>query len=191
VGQELVKRIDGITSTHTLSEIRENFKVYGNDGTDKWVDIGGLFSPAGKIEAIINSVRSGKISSITELNQSLQDIFNNYNIYAWEWCAKLIDRQIGTNLDNISVSSIIQIISDWRINAVKFNNMILKDAEKEFDTSARLGFGIDGDEVTRDMDFEIVRGAYSDNKFVSGLQKEIMIIEEKAYRIIAILEKIQ
>jgi hypothetical protein len=190
MGQELVNRMEAITSTSSLSEIRDNLKVHGQDGKDKWVDICGLFSPAGKIEALVASVRSSDITSITELNKSLLDIFNNYSKYAWEWSAALIGRQFGTEMDNIPVSSLIQIITDWKINAVKFNNMILKDAEKEFDASARLGFGIDGDENTREKDFEVVRGRYNENKFVLGLQKESGNIEEKADNLISLLEKI-
>ncbi len=145
--------------------------------------------PGRKIEALIESVASGNIRSISELNKSLQEIYNNYDKYAWEWCADLIGRQTGTEPDNITVGSLIQIISDWKINAVKFNNMILKDAEKEFDSSARLGFGIDGDDNTKEKDFNVVRGAYAENKFVSGLQNETSDIEEKADRLIALLEK--
>jgi hypothetical protein len=70
------------------------------------------------------------------------------------------------------------------------NNMILKDAEKEFDISSRLGFGLDGDENTRDLDFQAVRGTYEENKFVLGLQKEIREIEQKADSLVAQLEKL-
>ena len=191
IGQELIKRIEGVGSLSSLREIHEKVMVHGKDGTGRWVDICGLFSPAGKIEALIDSVKSGKIGSITELHETLRDIFSNYNKYAWEWCAELIGRQTGSEPDNISVSTMIRIITDWKINAVKFNNMILKDAEKEFDAGAKLGFGIDGDGTTREMDFEVVRGVYNENKFVSGLQKETAGIEEKADRLIALLEKIQ
>jgi hypothetical protein len=191
VGQELVKRIDSISPQSSLSEIRDKFKVHGKDGADNWVDICGLFSPAGKIEALVDSVRSGRIKAIDELNKGLRDIFDNYNKYAWEWCANLIVRQTGTEPDNITVTGLIQIITDWKINAVKFNNMILKDTEKEFDNSTKLAFGIDGDEIRKTMDFEAVRGTYAENKFVLGLQKETSDIEEKADRIIALLEKIQ
>ena len=191
MGQEVVKRIGSITDTSSLNDIRKNFKVQGNAGTGKWVEISGLFSPAGKIDELIESVKSGNIRSVSELNKSLQDIFNNYDEYAWEWCASIIGRLTGIEMDNIPVSNLIQIISDWKLNAVKFNNMILKDAEKEFDAGAKLGFGIDGDENTRDMDFEVVRGVYNENKFVIGLQKETVEIEEKADRLIALLEKIQ
>jgi hypothetical protein len=69
--------------------------------------------------------------------------------------------------------------------------MILKDAEKEFDSGSKLGFGIDGDEHTRDMDFQAVRGTYDENKFVLSLKKETIGIEEKADRFIALLEKMQ
>ena len=88
---------------------------------------------------------------------------------------------------NIPVETLIRIISDWKVNAVKLNNMILKDAEKEFDISSRLGFGIDGNENTRDLDFRAVRGEYEENKFVLGLQKEITGIEARADRLIALL----
>jgi NDP-sugar pyrophosphorylase family protein len=189
IGQEIVKRIDVINSNSLISEIRKNFKTNDKEGTGKWVEICGLFSPASKIEELINAVKSGNIKSITELNEKLKDIYNNYDKYAWVWCANLIGRQIGIELDNITVGILIQIISDWKTNAVKLNNMILKDAEKEFDSGSKLGFGIDGDEHTRDMDFQAVRGVYEENKFVLGLKKETRDIEEKADRFIALLKK--
>jgi hypothetical protein len=66
--------------------------------------------------------------------------------------------------------------------------LILKDAEKEFDTVSKIGFGIDGDTETRNSDFQSVRGAYENNKFVHSLQKESKEIEEKADRLIAFLQ---
>jgi len=191
IGQEIVKRIDDINSNSSISEIRKNFKTNDNEGTGKWVEICGLFSPASKIEELINAVKSGNIKSITGLNEKLRNIYDNYDKYAWIWCANLIGRQTGTELDNITAGSLIKIVSDWKTNAVKLNNMILKDAEKEFDSGSKLGFGIDGDEHTRDMDFQAVRGTYDENKFVSGLKKETIGIEEKADRFIALLEKMQ
>jgi hypothetical protein len=188
-GQQIVKRIDGINRNSSLSDIRKNLITHDKAGTGKWVDICGLFSPASKIEELIDAVKSFQIKSIPAFTERLRDIYNSYDNYAWAWCANMIDRQIGIDMDNIDAARLIQIINDWKINAVKLNNMILKDAEKEFDTSSRLGFGIDGDERTRDMDFQTVRGVYEENRFVLGLKKEIGDIEEKADSLIAILEK--
>jgi Domain of unknown function (DUF4954)/Domain of unknown function (DUF6819) len=191
VGQELVKKIDDIEAVISLSELKNRLKEESNEGYGKWVEICGLFSPAGKIEELMDSVKSGKIRSLPGLNECITDIYNNYTTYSWEWCSELIGKQTGKSPDNLSVAEFIQIILDWKVNAVKFNSMIMKDAEKEFDSNSRLGYGIDGDEKTGELDFRAVRGVYAENKFVLGLQKEIGIIEEKADSLIAFLQKIQ
>ncbi len=191
LGQEVVKRIGSIDDTSVLSEIRNKLKTQGKDGADTWIDICGLFSPTGKIENLLDAVKSGNIRSIADLSNYLQEIYDNYEKYDWEWCADVIERQSGVEMADIPVESLISIISDWKINAVKLNNMILKDAEKEFDISSRLGFGIDGNENTRDMDFRAVRGEYEENKFVLGLKKEITDIEARADSLIANLKFIR
>ena len=77
-----------------------------------------------------------------------------------------------------------EIIQDWKVNSEKLNNMILKDAEKEFDNNSRIGFGLDGDETVRDADFESVRGKYDANSFVTGLQQEIKENSAKAEQLL-------
>jgi hypothetical protein len=189
IGQEVVKRIGVLNNNSSLTDLRNMLTVQGTDGTGKWLDICGLFSPAGKIDELIDSVRIGKIRSVDDLIENLISIYDNYNEYAWEWCSSLISQQTGYNPENMPVDSLIQIITDWKTNAIKLNNMILKDAEKEFDSGSKLGFGIDGDINTRDRDFQAVRGVYDNNKFVTSLQKESKEIAEKANRVIAILER--
>jgi len=72
------------------------------------------------------------------------------------------------------------LIEGWKINSIKLNNMTMKDAGKEFDANSKIGFGIDGDEETRDQDFVAVRGDYETNKFIIGLQEENGEIEKQA-----------
>ena len=190
MGQEIVRRIESINEKSSLSDLRSKFKTQGKDGEGKWVEISGLFSPEGKIRQIMDSVISGSILSISDLNEELGEIYNNYPEFAWEWCAELIGRQTGTGIDTLPVTELISIITDWKVNAIKLNNMIIKDAEKEFDPGARLGFGIDGDETTRDLDFQAVRGNFEENKFVLALQKEMSVIEEKSGQLISLLERL-
>ncbi len=191
IGREVVKRLKDLNSRPSLSDIKNILTVENAEGTGKWVDICGMFSPVNKIDQIIDSIKTGKIRSIDELQESLISIFNNYNKYAWAWCLDLICQQTGNKPENISAKNLIQIITDWKTNAVKLNNMILKDAEKEFDTSSKIGFGIDGDIATRNSDFQSVRGEFDKNKFVISLQKESTEIEEKADTLLAILENLK
>ena len=188
IGQQVVKRIQDLDGNSSLKELRNMMTAQGKEGTGKWVEICGLFSPAGKIDELVESVKTGKIRSIGELNEYLTSVYNNYDEYAWTWCSSLISQQTGEMSENIPIDILIQIITDWKTNAVKLNNMILKDAEKEYDPGSKLGFGIDGDAETRDKDFRAVRGIYDSNKFVTSLQKESKEIEEKADRLIAIIE---
>ncbi len=187
IGQEVVKRIHDLDNKSTLADLKNMLTAGGTDGSGKWVDICGLFSPAGKIDELVDSVKTGRIRSVDELNEKLSSIYNNYNQYAWVWCSDLISQQTGKQPENLPADGIIQIISDWKTNSIKLNNMILKDAEKEFDPGSKIGFGIDGDADTRDSDFKSVRGEYDKNKFVISLQKESNEIEEKAERLLTIL----
>ena len=114
-----------------------------------------MFSLHSKLR-VINDLKSGSIKHC-DLNDRLTDIYKSYPGYSWEWCSELITRQTGTAPDKLSAADLGQIILDWKINAVKFSNMIMKDAEKEFDSGSKLGYGIDGDEKTGEMDFQAVR----------------------------------
>lgn len=188
IGQEVVKHLFYLDNKSTLTDLKNMLAASDTDGSGKWVDICGLFSPAGKIDELVDSVKTDKIKSVDELFENLASIYNNYNQYAWVWCSGLINQQTGKQPENLPVDSIIQIIRDWKTNSIKLNNMIMKDAEKEFDPGSKIGFGIDGEANTRDMDFQAVRGEYDKNKFVISLQKESNEIEEKANRLIAVLE---
>jgi len=188
IGQEIVKRIRDLSKNSTPAELRLMLTCQGSEGTGKWLDICGLFSPASKIDELIGSVKASEIRSIGELNENLASIYSNYDKYAWIWCSGLINQKTGNKPENIPIDGLVQIITDWKINAIKLNNMILRDAEKEFDPGSKPGYGIDGDSETRDSDFKAVRGVYDNNKFVVSLQKESKEIEEKADRLITILQ---
>jgi len=177
-----------LSSSSSLSDIQNMLTAHGSEGIGKWLDICGLFSPASKIDELVNEVKTGGIRSVDELNEYLTSVYNSYDKYAWTWCLNLIGQHTDTIPENISAESLIQIITGWKTNAVKLNNMILKDAEKEFDSGSKIGFGVDGDTDTRESDFQAVRGEYDKNKFVTDLQKESKEIEEKADRLIAIVE---
>jgi hypothetical protein len=188
IGQEVVKCIQDLDHNSSLADLRNMMTVQGKDGAGRWVEICGLFSPSSKIDELVDSVKTHKIRSIDDLVDNLTSIYNNYNKYAWVWCSILISGQTGDKPENISIESLIKIITEWKTNAIRLNNMILQDTEKEFDPNSKIGFGIDGDAYTRDNDFEAVRGVFDKNKFVTSLQKESKEIEDKADRLISFIE---
>jgi NDP-sugar pyrophosphorylase family protein len=189
IGSEVVKRLSVLDYSSSLSDLRKMLRSGKDAGTGNWADILGMFSPSAKINELVDLVSRGEINSLEKLSGFLESVYNSYNNYSWEWCAGLINQMTGSIPEMLSVDSLIELITDWKTNTVKLNNMTLKDAEKEFDTASKIGFGIDGNEDTRNSDFQAVRGVYEKNRFVISLQKESEEIEDKAFRLISILGK--
>ena len=103
--------------------------------------------------------------------------FEAYDAQAWAWTAALLKAEKGIDVANISKEDLRTIILEWKENKQRFNKMIMADAQKEFDASSRIAYGIDGDQEVRDADFEAVRGRYEANSFVQELLSENEEIE--------------
>jgi len=110
---------------------------------------------------------------------------------AYAWSVAVVKDRMNIDVYNISITQLRQLISDWKTNSVKYKNMILKDAEKEFDQLSRIGFGIDGDEKENTEDFIAIRGTYDTNSFVVGLKNEIIGIESDYELMIKQLEQLR
>jgi NDP-sugar pyrophosphorylase family protein len=187
LGQSLVKRLKNLNPGSTPEAIRKMLESRTDEGIGNWTDICGMFAPLSKIEELIDSVKNRRINSIDGLIQNLNSIHDNFDTYSWNWCSSVIKNQTGKSPSEMEKEGLIRIISDWKLNAVKLNNMILRDAEKEFDQTSKLGYGIDGGPEVREDDFRAVRGGFDTNKFVIGLKSESGEIEDEAERITNIL----
>ncbi|HSL88749.1 MAG TPA: DUF4954 family protein [Ignavibacteriaceae bacterium] len=186
IGQEVLKRI---SNENDLNKIKLLLKYDTKLYSEKWVDAAGMFVGKDDYNNLISSVSNKKIDDIEKLSNGLNNLDNNYPESSWAWCAKFIEDRLNFKIDEISKEQLLQIIYDWRDNSIKLNNMILKDAEKEFDQSSKIGFGIDGNEQERNYDFENVRGKFEENKFVVELQNESEQIRQSADNLISHLNK--
>lgn len=177
-GEQLVKRLEG-HSADNLPALRETLKS-GQEGTGNWVDVAGLLAPAPAVVEIVEGLKEGRIGSVEQLRASLRAVYDNYESYAWAWYAHTLEKETGICIGEASQEQLTGLIREWQANAVKLNNMILKDAEKEFDQNSRIGFGADGGEEVQEADFSAVRGSYEENAFVRRLRAENEEIGKKA-----------
>ncbi|MBS4035041.1 MAG: DUF4954 family protein [Ignavibacterium sp.] len=181
IGHEVLKRI---SEENDINKIKSLLKYDTELYSEKWVDAAGMFISKKDYDAFIESISKKKIDSIEKLINELHKLNDKYVESSWAWCAKLIEHRFNLKIDDISKEQLVQILIEWRDNSIKLNNMILKDAEKEFDQVSKIGFGLDGNDRERDKDFEFVRGKFDDNKFVVELRKESGIISENAVKMI-------
>ena len=145
-----------------------------SEGLEPWVDLSGLMAPARVVNAFTSEIESGNVSDIDDLSGRLNTIFGSYGSEKWTWFANLLSSRLGIDLSDLTQDHLKNILTDWKKNKIKLNNMILQDGTKEFDQSSRIGFGLAaiGDDDVRDRDFEAVRGTSESNKFIVGLKKE-------------------
>lgn len=186
---ELVKRLKN-SDLNFIGEIREKLSPELEPQQNKWVDILGMIADKTQIENLIESVITEKTTSVDNLLSDFQGIQNEYEKRAYSWCVAVIKNQLNINVETISKEQLLKIVADWKTNSVKFNNMILKDAEKEFDQHSKIGFGPDGDEEEKFADFEAIRGNYETNSFIVGLKDEIDGIETLSEKLTTRLEKL-
>jgi hypothetical protein len=91
----------------------------------------------------------------------------------------------------ISSDELLDLVNRWESETIKLDKMILGDAAKEFDNSSKIGFGLDGDEEVRNLDFEAVRGVLDENKFIVGIKEEIDQTELKAGKLKEMIQGLQ
>ena len=76
-------------------------------------------------------------------------------------------------LDEMTAEDIIEMIHRWKTAVVNLDHQLHADAKKEFSPTVQTGFGLDGDEDTKQSDFAAVRGTFEADGFVAEIQKHI------------------
>ncbi len=156
-------------------------------GVHEWADIGGMLAPRELLQTLVDAVKSGEVQNIENLISWLQTIHAAYEEAEWAWCVQLVEKRLGTRLSQMTGEHLMKIIADWSKSRTRLNNMIAADASKEFHPQAQIGYGIDGGEDERKLDFEAVRGTYDDNRFVRELREDSERVEARAKRLHSLL----
>jgi carbonic anhydrase/acetyltransferase-like protein (isoleucine patch superfamily) len=187
---ELVKRLQN-SAFENLKDIRRILAPENQSPENKWIDMAGMLAEKTDVEKLNVKIVSGKVRDVADLHYELKIIADSYAKNAWGWCAAVLKSWKKLDVGNLSKNELIQLLADWKTNITKFNNMILKDAEKEFDQHSRIGYGPDGEEEVIQKDFENIRGKYASNKFVAELKEENEIAEKIYSELTGRISKIQ
>jgi len=186
----LDKYLGDILINKILKEKPENIRELLNPApesyaSDEWIDVCGLLCRKSRIDRLIADICSGIISTFAQMYEALEKIYNAYKDDEWQWFLSRYREMNGNELCDETAENLQQFVEQWKTASHKFFNMVRSDAEKEFDNSTRLSFGIDG---SRDLDFEAVRGTFEDNAFVKKLEKEIIDIDRKYAEVIKLIK---
>lgn len=172
LGNTLIHRLNGM-DLHRISEVREKLKPATPYGTGEWIDLAGLFAPKSIVEKMLNEIETGKISSLEQIHQAFTDMHQSYPEYEWTWTVDILEKHWDKKIDMISSSDLVTMIENWKTSVVELDHLLYEDARKEFTLISKTGFGVDGNEEDKQLDFEMVRGAFENNIFVSSIKEHI------------------
>jgi hypothetical protein len=172
LGNSIIKRLEGI-EFKTDEEIRNRLRPETSIGLGEWVDISGLITPRSEIERLMNGVEDESISKLKDINAFIEELHNNYYLYEWSWAYSKIKEFYGIDPETITAVDIKEIVLAWQKAVVGLDRMVYEDARKEFSLNAMTGFGADGNNEERQLDFEQVRGVFEKNPFVAAVLQHI------------------
>lgn len=173
LGNSLIKCLEN-TQFDNIEQLRNKLKPQTTVGTGDWVDLSGLIAPKTEISALMNELEAGKYHSIIELNEQLCNLHRNYYTYEWTWALQKLEKELNKPYTEFTADDIRNCVKRWENSVISLDEMLYEDAKKEFTLISKTGFGTDGDDKTKQSDFENVRGLFEENPFVKEVQQHII-----------------
>lgn len=143
LGNSLIKRLEG-TQFQNIEEVRKQLTPTAKEGTGEWVDLSGLILPKDQLNGLIEDIESHRINSLEKINAFFQYQHNSYYEIEWTWAYQKIEEYYGIKLGEITPGKIIELVELWKSSVIGLDEMLYKDARKEFSLTSMTGFGVDG-----------------------------------------------
>ena len=175
LGNSFISRLMS-SSFSSLDELHEALRPASQTGLVHWVDLSGLIAPRSAVEALMDKIQSGEVSSVDSITEGFAEIHRKYYDYEWTWAYRIIREYYGLDLSEAGVEDMLSLVDRWKTSVVALDNLVYEDARKEFSLSAMTSFGADGGEQRRREDFEQVRGSgFESNSFVRSIREHIEV----------------
>ncbi len=172
LGNTLLNRLKN-RDFSTIEEVRERLKSTSSIGTGKWIDVAGMFAPEEAVKLLLDDIEKGALVSLEDVHKRFESIHRSYQTFGWSWAVDILQERLHKTMDKITARDIISIIKKWKNSVIKLDKLLIKDAKKEFNINAHIGYGLDGDVETMEKDFEAVHGVFEKNSFVKEIENHI------------------
>lgn len=189
LGNSLISRLADM-EFENIDEIRACLKPDTDKGLGEWIDLSGLIAPKRVIDELLNSIEQSKLK-LDAIQLEFEEMHNQYYNYEWTWAKDRLEKCWNKSINELTNDDIIETVELWKASVVKLDQLIYRDAKKEFNLNSKTGFGVDGNEEQKHQDFESVRGSFESNPFVLEVLNHIKIKTELGNDLIERLGKIK
>jgi hypothetical protein len=164
----------------TLEELRTILKPGLSAGTGDWIDISGLIAPRDEVEKIITAIADGEISSIADVDERFFQLDRDFEQYELAWVVSRIGERYGKPVSSFTAEDFIILLDRWIDAVAQLDEMRCRDAEKEFEQTARVGYALNDGEAERDEEYRVINGVVGDNGFISDLLERLAAKQKTA-----------
>jgi hypothetical protein len=125
------------------------------------------------VEKLMDNIETGRIKSLQRIEEEFRNMHKSYYDWEWIWSCERIEEEAGKPVSKFTAADVINLVEKWKKSVIDLDKMLYEDARKEFTLSSMTGFGIDGGEEIKKLDFEQVRGDFESNSVVAAIQDHI------------------
>jgi hypothetical protein len=190
LGNSLITRIKRkkINSYEDIQNVLLKDTPWGSKS--RWLDLAGMICPSEAIVHLLNAIENDEIHSLEEVNTSIRSIHGNYYSYEWSWAVDVLEEFYGKAVTKFTPLDIIEITRRWMNAVLEIDKLLYEDAKKEFSLIKRTGFGVDGDSLVQQLDFENVTGEFETHAEVLAIRDHMAKKEALGHEVIAQMEKL-
>ena len=153
----LVQRLTSHTWT-SLEELRTALQPAVPAACSRWADLAGLYAPLELLEDLLQDIEDGHIKELTQLQECLVSLHEQYPAWRWDWAVNLWEGRLGNSLETLTAQDLIEALERGQQAQARLHRMQYQDVQRDFGNEARIGYGLDGDPDACARDFEAVRG---------------------------------
>ncbi len=184
-GDLLSQRLLEIPFDHSKSLGEQLVPKCSTTDVDAWADMAGFIVPISVVENIIARIKTDEINSLSGILSAFKNAHESYNEYAWKFIFDNFKACYGQSIENITVNDLTSIVHRWAESVNALESLRRQDALKDFSDYTKISYGIDGDEVIRDADYNAVRGLPDRNDQIFDFIDHYHSITKNGYEAIA------
>ena len=172
LGNSLIKRLEE-NKIKSNSELQKRLTPDQSLGKGEWVDLAGLIAPKQAVSKLLDDIESDKVNTIEGVTDAFRKMHAAYYKWEWTWACERIEQEAGKPVKDFTAADVVRMVEKWKKSVINLDKLLYEDARKEFTLSSMTGFGIDGGEEIKKLDFEQVRGDFNSNSVVAAIQDHI------------------
>jgi len=156
----VLDRIEASASAATWADVQQALRA-GDTLRDPfaWTDVGGLLMPIERLRALEDEIVAGSLRSLAEVDEKLSAIAGMFGQDEWSYVCAAFAQEQGFVPQAMSREQAGEMLAAYDAAAGALHSKLLDDSKKEFDTFARIGYGLGMTEDERLTEFTAVRGS--------------------------------